>query len=106
KLALREIDVAAQPGRSTLIDEQPIREAIAELRRQGQNISRVVIATPAISIPPGQPEYLRQQDIFVLRVAHASYVLEQQGIPSSQILTLNGVSDVEAEKVRIRIFGK
>jgi hypothetical protein len=107
--SLEEIEVGPGNGLESLVDERPIRNAVAGLKANGRSISRVSVATAAA---PDSRLQLKLRG----RVAHAFYVLQQLGIPPGEIssaLTMDGENTTDGRKaqspaddrVRIRFFG-
>jgi hypothetical protein len=101
--SLEEIKVGPTSGLESLVDEKPIREAVADLTAHGHSISRVSVATVATS---DQRLQLKLKG----RVAHAFYVLQQLGIPQGQIssafsLDADDKPDGGNDRLRIRFFG-
>jgi hypothetical protein len=106
--SLGEIEVGPSTGLESLVDEKPIRDAVAGFKANGRSISRVSIATA-----PTADERLQ----FKLkgRVAHVFYVLEQLGIAPGSISSASSSdgrktpdgdkAEVLGNRVRIRFFG-
>jgi hypothetical protein len=83
----------------SLVDEKPIRSAVADLK--GKGITRVSVSAPVVSDE-------RLQIKLSGRLAHAALVLEQAGIPRGAI-TATAVDDAEfrgSDNIRIRFFGQ
>ena len=106
--SLKEIEVGSGDGLESLVDEKPIRDAVASLKTNGRSISRVSIATSATSDK-------RLQLKLKGRVAHSFYVLLQLGIPLRDIssavsMDMDNTAGVRTElaedRVRIRFFGQ
>jgi hypothetical protein len=105
---LAEVKVSQGPTLESLVDEKPIRDAVAELRKAGRSISRVSIATA------------RQSDERLAlmldgRVTNVFYVLKELGISGDKITSVLVADDTAQSKlgrtdplkdlVRIRFFG-
>ncbi|MCA1568260.1 MAG: caspase family protein [Acidobacteria bacterium] len=95
-----------------LVDPAPIRNALAELKAQGFNITWVSLSTAAVL--PAQNELERakmesEQDARLLRLANAEYIikneLKDEGMDSRQITSISGSSDFSGDGVRVRFFG-
>jgi len=103
--SLEEINVGPGNGLESLVDEKPIRDAVAGLTSNGRSISRVSVSTAATSDK-------RLEFKLKGRVAHVFYVLQQLGIPTGEIsaaLSTDAGNSTGGEglagRVRIRFFG-
>jgi hypothetical protein len=85
-------------GLADLIDPEPLRDAVAELRNQGWEITWISLSTGAVNDEI-------QQAIRDARLAHARYVLKQMGIPGKRMTAVTAVNDFKEDGVRIRFFG-
>ena len=81
-----------------MVEARVITEAIADLQRAGDSISRVSIASPAV-----QDRRLRAA--LAGRIAHALLVLEQAGVPRASTSAVSGLASLSGENLRIRFFG-
>ncbi len=97
--SLKELVVNARPNRHPdLVDPEPLRAAVNELKNQGWEITWVSLATGAIN----KEEEQATRDA---RLDHAQYVLKQMGIPGVRMTSVTAVSDFKNDGVRVRIFG-
>jgi hypothetical protein len=106
--SLAEVEVGPNAGLASLVDEKPIRDAVAALKASGRSFSRVSVAASPTSDAQLQ---LRLKG----RVAHVFYLLQQLGIPASIISSAIAVEPGDqtgsskqtalGEVVRVRFFG-
>lgn len=97
--SLKELIVKPRlTGLPDLIDPQPLKDAVADLRSQGWTITWVSLATGAVNDE-------QEQAVRDARLAHAKYLLTQLGVPGVRITAVTAVNDFKEDGVRIRFFG-
>lgn len=96
---VKEVVVNAVPnGHPDLVNPEPLRTTVNELKNQGWEISWVSLATGAINKED-------EQATRDARLDHAQYLLKQMGIPGVRMTSVTAVSDFKNDGVRVRIFG-
>jgi len=99
---LKEIMVPPRPDSIPyLVDPTPIREALAELKNQGWDVTWYSLSTAALA-PTDKEE---EQDARLLRLANAEYILKNEGVEGVRITSVSGKDDFSGNDVRVRFFG-
>jgi uncharacterized caspase-like protein len=95
---IREVSL---PSRSTdvrgLVDEQALREALAQIRNAGWKITWVSIATPRAGS-------VARTRVFDAMSNNALLILTDAGVPRGKITTVRGL-DLAGGEIRLRFFG-
>jgi hypothetical protein len=85
-------------GPLAMVDPEFVKQAVADIRRQGNSISWVSIATP----PARQPS---DNALYVLRAQQAVGLLVQQDVSRQRITIVEGSATGEPN-IRLRFFGR
>jgi hypothetical protein len=97
--ALLEISVGpVAVGIPDIVDEAPIRSALAQLRREGKTVTWVSLAT-GMTTTPDSAGMLKS------RSRYAKYVVRDAGIKLQSISSVAQSPGVDPGTVRLRIFG-
>lgn len=97
--SVRELVVNARPNsHPDLVDPEPLRATVNELKNQGWEITWISLATGAINKEA-------EQATRDARLDHAQYLLKQMGIPGVRMTSVTAVSDFKEDGVRVRFFG-
>ena len=97
--SLKELVVNARPNsHPDLVDSEPLRAAVNELKNQGWEITWVSLATGAINKEA-------EQATRDARLDHAHYLLRRMGVPGVRMSSVTAVSDFKDDGVRVRFFG-